>query len=115
MAKPAAGTARPSTIYGPRYGGQVSTDIRVSVLVPSSFIALLRNEAVINPVKLAVAFSPRRLKYVVTRCWYVAFSPLATEIPYITHINTVTHARFIFLVAWSPALRCGLAFALGLG
>ena len=31
------------------------------------------------------------------------------EIPYITHINTVTHARFIFLVAWSPALRCGLA------
>ena len=85
------------------------------MLVPSSFIALLRNEAVINPVKLAVAFSPRRLKYVVTRCWYVAFSPLATEIPYITHINTVTHARFIFLVAWSPALRCGLAFALGLG
>ena len=81
-------------IPGPR-SGRVSA----SVLVPSSFIALLRNEAVINPVKLVVTFSSRRLEYVVTRCWYVTFSPLTIEIPYITHINTVTHARFIFLIA----------------
>ena len=47
------------------------------MLVPSSFMPLLRNEAVINLVKLVVTFSPRRLKYAVTRCWYVTFSPLA--------------------------------------
>ena len=80
--------------------------------MPSS-IALLRNEAVINPVKLVVAFSPRRLKYAVARYCYVTFSPLAIEIPYITHIKRSSlfqkKITRIPSLAWSPALRCGLA------
>ena len=61
-------------------------------------VTLLRNGTVINPVKLVVTFSPRRLKYAVTRCLYVTF-PFDDSNP-LYHAYKDSGARpFIFLIA----------------
>ena len=70
-------------------------------------------DAFLEGATMVVTFSPGAFStpYALLVCYVLPFGlcRLNSLVSYITHINTVAHARFIFLITWSPALRCGLA------